>query len=109
MAGCVYKELITKGEGVWGGSHKGAAYSNLIFLLGQDFFWVGGSQSPKIINKGWPVAQGRSIAKHPLLCASSRHTDTCVDRGGGGREIGRALLPRFARGANFGHIRGPSR
>ena len=53
--GFVHKELIPKGGGGggWGlgGSHKGAAYSNLIFpqpSFGSRFFWGGGgSQSQK--------------------------------------------------------------
>ena len=60
--GLVYKELIPKGVGGSGGSHKLAAYSNLIFPqpnFGSRFFLgVGGSQSqkdpPPLINEVWP-------------------------------------------------------
>ena len=55
-SGFFYEELIPKGGGP-GGSHKGAAYSNLIFPqpnFGSRFF-LGGSQSqktpPALINK----------------------------------------------------------
>ena len=64
---CLYG-MNTKGGGggALGGSHKGAAYSNLIIpqpILGQDFLWVGGSQSQKTPPP--PLSYKQSLAHMP--------------------------------------------